>query len=140
MIPGTWTVNCKGCRKPIITCRDDPFQTTDDGSPVYSASCAGCGTTTKYRRPAPVVEAPAYAPPEVPNSALADMVKDESAFNRTMRLPDIVIQAAWWLRITLMAVWFFGSLWAMNVFANQVIKYLTRSARPTIDYNVRIVE
>ena len=104
MIPGNWKVNCKACRNPVTTGDADPVKMTDDGSPIYSASCPQCGTTTKYRRPAPIIEAPAYAPPAYD---LAEMVTTAPAggANREVRLPRVVIEAAWLVRFTLMAVW-----------------------------------
>lgn len=128
-MPGTWKVNCKACRKPVVTGHADPVEVTDDGSPVYSASCGLCGTTTKYRRPAPIVMAPAYAPPEALHTAMADMVNDAPTAGRELRLPQVVLDAAWWVKFTLIVFWILAGIAFALYLARGILMMWANSSR-----------
>ena len=77
-------VKCKNCETPIPVKADSPRETGDDGVNRVRLTCPRCRKETTYRVAS---GAPAAGPaPEV-------------------RLPRIVLDAAWWLKFTLISGW-----------------------------------
>ena len=103
-------VKCKGCGADAPCTPNDPPKSLPDGGHVFAATCPACGSITHYRRPE--VPAPAASP-------LADLdmgTRTAPRESQVMRLPAIVLKAAWWVRLTLMVMWILlATLLALNI-------------------------
>ena len=77
-------VKCKNCETPIPVGADSPRETGDDGATRVRLTCPRCRKETAYR----VARAPQPAGPAP-----------------EVRLPRIVLDAAWWLKFTLVSGW-----------------------------------
>ena len=95
-------VKCKKCQAHVPATAADAPGTASDGTPVFAATCAGCGAKTAYRRPTPK--------PAEESSPLADLeetpVRPSQHNQQVMRLPAVVLEAAWWVKFTLITLWF----------------------------------
>ena len=100
-------VKCKGCGGDVPVSPLDPARPSPGGGQAFGARCPACNAVTHYRRPEPA-PSPAVTPPEYAPSPLEDLdsgPRDTRAAPQFVRLPEIVIKAAWWVRFTLLMFW-----------------------------------
>lgn len=90
-------VKCKGCQATVFTSPLDSPRTLSDGTPVNAAKGEKCGVTNLCKPPTP-------KPAEELDSP-ADRKQAPANSPQVVRLPTVVLEAAWLVRLTLNAVW-----------------------------------
>ena len=111
-------VKCKGCGAAITTTAGDPPRPSPGGGQAFAAACGACAAVTHYRRP------DTSAPGDSPLANLDAGARTPSGVSwdsREMRLPAIVLKAAWWVRFTLIVHWAIIALYLTFIVGTHVL-------------------